>query len=650
MSYGGFPYGGAAYAGSEAGGNPEADTETTLAVEWSPTTGPLEEPVWVDITGDVRFWDTDRGRGRELERFQPGRATIVLANRERQYDSLVNVNVKPMKRIRIRETFNGVTYPVFDGFVDRWVLDYPNVGKDATATVTATDAFKVFARTDMPRSVYTQEVETSAPVAWWRLDEDVARLNDGFALNSGTGGPSYDATFVGSPRVKADVLITNDPGSSVGIASAFAAQSTPLQGATIDNSVLNLLGMTTFTIEAWVRLTAGGSNRGWVGIVSQPSDANDHMAFGFFDPGGVGTGMSYEFQIVNSAFTLAYGVKSPNLTAVPGDIVHLLGVVETGGQMAIWVNGVRYTALGTGATATSLSGITRPAGGDFSIGHENNTAPDPFFNWHGEISEVAIYNRQLTDAEIAAHFAAGTHPWQGDDADGRITRVLDLSDWSAAQRELDDGDTTFQSAELDQTALEHLAKCAETEFGLLFITRDGKVRFISKASQFARTPLPLEFGDESPEIGYRAFTPDDGDEVIRNRATISRLNGVAKSEEDATSLDEFGRFQYTLEGLLHDSDSYSLAYAGFIVTEYGEQKRRITSLTVGPPIAGEEDTVYPAMLSPELGDAFTVVSRPIGGGAPFTQVCVVEGIQASGAPGGVRTTTFTLSPELTESF
>ena len=146
------------------------------------------------------------------------------------------------------------------------------------------------------------------------------------------------------------------------------------------------------------------------------------------------------------------------------------------------------------------------------------------------------------------------------------------------------------------------------------------------------------------QVGYRSIRPDDGDEVIRNSATISRLNGVAQTATGAT-IDEFGRFQYTLDGLLHRLDSYSTSYAQFIVNEYENPRRRIVELTIGPPPDGEEDLYLPAMLGPELGDAITVTHTPQGLGSAFTQTCVVEGISHQSSPGKNRTTTFTLSPE-----
>jgi hypothetical protein len=643
VAYAGRRYAGGAYGGGLAEDIPDQD-EPILAVEWSPTTGALEEPAWVDISGDVRFWDAQRGRSRELERFQPGRATVVLANRERQYDSVYAAgpnfgNIRPMRRIRIRETFNGVTYPVFDGFVDRWQLDYPGVGKDATATVTATDAFKIFARTDLPRSVYTAEVTDDAPEIWWRLDDQgyPAEVLD-------SSGNAHHGTTIGGVRFQQEPIVVNDLGQGIFTPKDSVNPEDKGIELVLASEGLTVNGTTPFAVEFWVRRNDRNAESGAGGLESY---------FFLTNAGGVATPIRFGlfisnaddsqllWQAVNDAETLNWGVES-NFNLALNTTYHVVAVHGADRVLRIYIDGVDVSQNTAGLSGNTTSGTITADTLSF-LERGTITTPDAFTD------EFAFYLGTVpTITRFAAHNTAGRAPWQGDDADARIIRVLDLADWPADRRELDDGDTTFQSTELRQTALEHLQKAAETEFGLLFIDRAGNVRFISKASQFARTPLPITFGDESPEIGYRAFTPDDGDEVIRTRATISRLNGVAQSEEDVDS--EFGRFQFTLDGLLHDSDSYSLAYAGFIVTEYGEQKRRITSLTVGPPIDGEESVVYPAMLSPELGDAFTVVSRPIGGGDPFTQVCVVEGIQASGSPGGVRQTTFALSPEFTGSF
>ena len=621
MSYGRYPYGGVTYGGGDVAEIPD-DTETTLAVEVSFTTGALETPVWVDITGDVRSWDTSRGRARELERFQPGRATVVLSNLARQYDALYDAgpwfgNLKPMRRIRIRETFSGVTYPIFDGFIDRWQLDYPNTGKDATATIVATDGFKIHARTDLPVSVYFDEVQADGPALWWRFDDPQYRFAALDASGNGnTGTPEGNVRFGG------ETLIVNDPGGSIELEEE------------LETSVFASFSMNAanpFAFEFWFK---------W----EQLPAANAFLVL------MTGATASIDFQVNPSTFKGGFGYKNnagsvwsaqPNFTFAVGVRYHIVCTHASDRVLRVYINGAE-APYDVQETTSGAASITSVAVGSPSTGATTNKAL---------VDEFAIYTGTIPDAiRIGVHRGAGVAPWENDLPGDRIVRVLDEEGWPDDLREIDEGDQTLQTAALNTPALEHLQKVAETEFGLLLMSADGKVRFVERAAVFARTPAPAVFGDDTGEVGYRAITFDDGDTVIRNRATVSRLDGVARTDEDSASVTEFGRFDFYLEGLLHDTDSYSADYAEFIVDEYKDPRRRVTTLALGPPIDGEEALVLPEMLGRQIGEAVTVRNRPPGGGDPFEQVCVIEGIIHRGAPGGPRETTWMLSPEFTGSF
>lgn len=665
MTYGAVEYAGGAYGSSRAEAG-AAETVPNLAVEISFTTDALATPVWVDVTTDVRSWNVRRGRTRELERVQPGRATIVFGNLERQYDSQ-NAdgpwygNLRPMRRIRVRETFDGVTHPTFDGFIDGWVLDYPLTGKDATATVTATDAFKIFARTDLPPSVYQSVVSDDAPNIWWHLDETVGRLGEGFALNAGSGGTALDGIINGSPKPGGQALVAFDPGYSYTFQDASANAGTTEMGPYLESASLDLLAGSVWTVETWGRTyVTDAMDDGLLWSVSEIDlSAQQHAACGK-------NGTSLIFFVFDSTLTSLHGVTTPADFVEPGRIYHVVCVVESGGQMAMYVNGVRYTTAIAGAASTVYP-ASRKAGGLFAAGHtrgdEAIAPPDQAFrNWTGEIDEVAVWtSTALTETQVDAHYEAGTSPWQDDQPADRADRILDLADWPADLRALDDGNVALQSAQLDGVkVLEHLQKVAETEFGLLFVARDGMVRLIDRAALGARVSQGT-FGDEVGELGYREIKFEDGDTVIRNRATVSRLNGVAKKSISPTSVDEFGGFDYALEGLLHRSDSYSQDYADYVVAEYQLPRRRVTSLVLGPAAPDAAATLYPQMLGRELGDVVSVLQRPPGspgayaggyaggyGGSAFDQDCVIEGIEHSGAPGKKRTTRWQLSPMLTE--
>jgi len=109
---------------------------------------PGTTPTWAaDITAYVRGWSTQRGSQRELQRVEAGTATIVLDNRSGRFTpqsttSPYYPNLLPMRRIRIRATWNSVTYPIFQGFVEAWPTTFPG-GVDQTVTVSLVDGFKV---------------------------------------------------------------------------------------------------------------------------------------------------------------------------------------------------------------------------------------------------------------------------------------------------------------------------------------------------------------------------------------------------------------------------------------------------------------------------------------------------------------------------
>lgn len=54
-------------------------------------------------------------------------------------------NVKPMRRARIRATWNSITYPIFNGYIDSLPLQWPGAA-DALVQIQCTDAFKILTR------------------------------------------------------------------------------------------------------------------------------------------------------------------------------------------------------------------------------------------------------------------------------------------------------------------------------------------------------------------------------------------------------------------------------------------------------------------------------------------------------------------------
>lgn len=130
------------------------------------------DDLWVDISPYVRSWSTRRGASRQAGvnlRYEAGICTVELNNADRRFDptnlagpyvSAGASQVGPMVRIRALATWGTSTWPLFYGYADDWRIEYqpPSWSR---ATLTATDAFKVFASYDRLASAPTGAGETS---------------------------------------------------------------------------------------------------------------------------------------------------------------------------------------------------------------------------------------------------------------------------------------------------------------------------------------------------------------------------------------------------------------------------------------------------------------------------------------------------------
>lgn len=115
------------------------------------TTEPAATPTWTAVTNYLERFAAKRGRTYETDQFAAGSATIVLKNLDRRFDptytgGAYGSNVKVGRRIRLRATYSAVTYDLFHGYIDAYQLVIAPHNGEATAVLTATDAFKVLSR------------------------------------------------------------------------------------------------------------------------------------------------------------------------------------------------------------------------------------------------------------------------------------------------------------------------------------------------------------------------------------------------------------------------------------------------------------------------------------------------------------------------
>jgi hypothetical protein len=152
--------------------------------------------VFTDVTAYVLSLSTHRGSSRvdgPIVRYEAGTATVVFANPDRRFDP-TNLSgpytgggvtqIVPMVPVRIRASFGGVTYDLLRGYADNWSVAWSDPNW-STVTMTASDAFKVFANYSRPAVAAVGASELSGArisrildsVSWPAADRVIATGN-----------------------------------------------------------------------------------------------------------------------------------------------------------------------------------------------------------------------------------------------------------------------------------------------------------------------------------------------------------------------------------------------------------------------------------------------------------------------------------------
>jgi PKD repeat protein len=230
-------------------------------------------------------------------------------------------------------------------------------------------------------SAYVEAVEASEPTHWWRFGEASGTTSaDSAGFRPLTSSGSVTRGVAGAIPSDPDNRAIRFPGAST--ARAYTT--------TIDDPP------DLFTVEAWFRTTSltGGKIIGRGNRNTSGSSKHDRQLY------------------LNSAGQLAFGVK-PNASRLvvtsPGTYRdgawhHAVASLSPAG-MKLYVDGVLRAQRADVQTAEHLARGYWRIGGDTVSGWPS--APlSGYLN--GDIDEVAIYKRALSDAEVAAHYGAGT--------------------------------------------------------------------------------------------------------------------------------------------------------------------------------------------------------------------------------------------------
>jgi hypothetical protein len=222
----------------------------------------------------------------------------------------------------------------------------------------------------------------------------------------------------------------------------------------------------------------------------------------------------------------------------------------------------------------------------------------------------------------------------------RINTVLDLPevDWPAELRDLDVGNTLMLDADVEEGTgvLEYLQLVADSEFGTLFLAKDGKVTFRAR-NAVPNTP-DLVFSDEVEEGLYTGIQFADvnivyGSENLYNRISISNADIFPEEAfaEDADSQVLFGPRAYNASNLLVQEPEELQFLADFLLAKYKEPQYRFETVTVVMDTLNTEN--QNKVLDLEIGDIVLVRFEPSDIPPAIEQYCRIIGINHDWSPG-----------------
>jgi Concanavalin A-like lectin/glucanases superfamily/Immunoglobulin I-set domain len=233
---------------------------------------------------------------------------------------------------------------------------------------------------------YSSTVLADAPTGYWRLGEIPQYAT---AVNGGSGGAALNGQYQFGVLHQAGGAIVGDGDKSASF-DGLARVEVPFSAA------LNPSG--AFTVECWTILTNGVTTNTY----RSPVTSRDTS------PGSRGYSL-YADNLNRWSFWTALGGSGTYATA-NGPVAqtnvwtHLVGTRDALGTNRLYVNGV---LVATVSAPTFFPNTNTARGLRIGAGGTENAAGT--FYWPGRVDEVAVYGAQLSDAQVAAHYANGTN-------------------------------------------------------------------------------------------------------------------------------------------------------------------------------------------------------------------------------------------------
>lgn len=239
-------------------------------------------------------------------------------------------------------------------------LDQPLIAADASADAVG-------------EAAYPAAVLADKPIVYYRLDEASG------AVARDRSGNGIDGTFVGAVVLGAAGALKNDGNTAVELGGTNATLSIP--------NAFDFAGGASYAFELWIlpNTTAGEQEMFGKYEPRSPSVEGTLAFFGTPGPSGVILG----FERWHQPELVAY-VHQMTIGLVAGVYNHVVFACD-GGTPRLYLNGVRY------------DGFAKQPG----VGPDKLNVPLVFGGFRGKLDEVAVYDHDVVETRILAHYKIG---------------------------------------------------------------------------------------------------------------------------------------------------------------------------------------------------------------------------------------------------
>lgn len=582
-----------------------------------------DPPIWTSVPANkVRGFSTSRGRNSELDEIDAGTATVLVDNRDRTFDPVINTSIRPLNRWWIRTQFNGETHDIFKGYAQLYDQSWPSPGfSDALAIVSCVDEFKVLALDKLPvmnppRDDYENLVAYDSPTGYWRFTDDT----------NGSPGPALTVSNVGLSIVYETPIVGEGVGFRVGGCLELQSTWEVYTGASDAGDPFDAEGLSEITVETWFKT----------------SDATPGSDTFIAKGAACAVGLQFQLYITTTGtikFALSNGAANTTATSstslLDNTWYHIVGTVS-GGFIRIYINGSQVGAAAWSSTIGAFGGTPIPS---FQLGSSSASGITM------RLDEVAFYRLGLDAGRVVAHYQAGVQRgFIEQRSDVRVGAVLD-SVSSHAPRRLGTGTRNVYPAFMHgQSPLEELRTATGVELsnGVFFVSKAGELVFLANdhRSSSPYNTVQATFDDDGTDLPYQDLDLDYSESFLLNDWNITRDGGLVQNAFDATSIARYFKRSQSLSGLKVISDAAALSIAQSLRDKYKDPLTRILSITLTTADVNVADAIFRR----DLGDKIRVLRTPPGGGARIDQSLWIQKIDTEGTPDGPWRVTWGVSP------